>query len=104
MGYFMIFGIAVFSIITTIGGYYMISKSGSDAVKNTGEVINTFKVVMPENKEVKYILYFLTFCAVIYIVVKAVKHCGKSNNGNKEHKTNLSQIKLSDLENPTYEE
>lgn len=75
MGYFMIFGIAVFSI--SIGGYFIISKSNSSAVKSTGEVKNTFKVIMPENKEVKYILYFLTFCAVIYIIVKTAKNCGK---------------------------
>lgn len=99
-----IIGIAVVSIISTIATYF-IFRPKNKSVENAGEVINNMKVIIPENNEIKYILYAILAFIIVYIAIKIFKNCTiKSKKNTKSSRKNtLSEMELANLDNPTYE-
>lgn len=93
-----IIGITVVTIITTIAGYFIL-KPKNKSIENAGEVINNLKVIIPENTEIKYILYCITAFIAVYLTIKSLRYCTKTW---KKGTCTMSKMELTDLENPTF--
>lgn len=100
----IIIGIALTSIIT-IGGYFLTSGMKTEKSENSGEIINTVKVVLPENREITNILYCLAAVIMVFLIIKSLRHCINTckNNPKSTNKNKLSEMELANLDNPTYE-
>lgn len=90
-------GAGVFTIVTTIGGYFAAKAYSTSTSTNQGEVVNTIKVEIPNdptNEHIVLLLYVIIIIAVIFMASKVIKGC--------RCKKSLPEIiTISELENPT---
>lgn len=83
-------GAGVFTLVTTIGGYFAAKAYNTSTSTNQGEVVNTNKLEIPNdptNEHVVLLLDVIIIIAAIFMASKVVKGCRFK--------------KSSELENPT---
>lgn len=86
----IVLGAILVTIVTTIAGLCAL-KSKSERADNSGEIVNTIKVILPDNTENTFIMYGMLAVAAAFTIIYLVKCCKKSQR---------NEVDLMDLENP----
>lgn len=75
-------------------------KKSNKSSDNTGEIINTVKVILPKDNEIAMLLYCIVALVGIFAVIKIISCCAKTfkKGGNR----NTNALDLADLENPRF--
>lgn len=91
-------GLAIITIVSTVSTVYMLKKSNKSS-DNTGEIINTVKVILPKDNEIAMLLYCIVALVGFFALFKIISCCAKTfkKSGNRNN-----ALDLADLENPRY--